>query len=228
MTTVQTVEKAVKSGKVASVANLAEVAPVGKTKKAGTKEGAAGYALATVLIKAAIDKAEREEKERESMKDTLKRLEKFSREDHLQFRANLEYERNTIRETAESLGFSLTAYKAMDSKSASVDVTVSLWLKMSKAIETHYKPDYSQSWGYISQSATEFNEARAVEKLQAAQAEAKAAGIAPPVEHVAPTKRKGRTAQPAHEKAIKMLSDFPNQELELVYNWLRSRLNKKA
>ena len=168
-----------------------------------TKEGAQGFALGTVIVRNAEQAAEHEERQRETMKATLRRLESLARPEHLAFRAVLETKLETIKEEAEVSGYSLTAYRAMMPKVNSVAVTVSLWSKMSKALECGFTPDYDQSWACNNQKATE-------------QVQAKLAKTAPEGEKGTPVNliaRKGRRAVSDYDKALKAIETLNKTEL---------------
>lgn len=168
-----------------------------------TKEGAQGFALGTVIVRNAVETAERESKQAESMKDTLRRLQVLARPEHLSFRAVLEAKLEETKAEAELLGYSLTAYRAMSPKANSVSVTVSMWLKMSKALECGFTPDYDQSWAYNSRKATEQNEAKL----------AKVAPEGSTGTPVNPIARQGRKAASAYDKALKAIEPLSKIEL---------------
>lgn len=171
--------------------------------RAPTAKGGQGFALGTVLVKNAIAAAEQEVKTAESMKATLQRLQVLARPEHLAFREVLEAKLTQTREEAEVLGYSLTAYRAMSPVVNSVSVTVSMWLKMSKALECGFVPEYDQPWSYLSQKATE-------------QVAAKLAKEAPDGEKgtpVNPVARKGRKVISNYDKAIKAIEILGKAEL---------------
>ncbi len=198
--------------------DIAEQKVISNTKTAKPKAiGASGHALAVLLIREAEKAGEREIKEAESRKATLQRIDKFTRDDHLEFRKTLDDRTKLLQEMADVSGFTLNAYCGMDAKANSVRVTISLWRKMSEAVEAGFKPDYKQSWAFISASATEVRQSKGapspdVDKPQAA----------------GPTKRKaGRIAISNVDKAKKMLGEFPLQDLQTIHTWLGEEIKAK-
>jgi hypothetical protein len=176
--------------------NVVEMKPA-TSGKASAKpvNDAAGHALGKVLIKEAKATAEADKKAREKRKDTLKRIEGFTRENHLSFRAELEAERSIMALTAETEGMNVTEFRKHDSVFDAVYVTVSLWLKLSRAVEKGYKPDYAESWQYIDAKATETLHATATDD-------------GTPLTNAAPTIRKGRPKADVVEKACKYLDNL--------------------
>jgi hypothetical protein len=140
---------------------IAEMKPISGKASAGNV-GANGAALAVVLIKNAEAQASKEVKRAESQKDTLARLLSFTRDDHLEFRAHLETRRSEIKRMADGAGVSLRSFIEADPYSASIQSTVSLWLKMSETVELGWKPNLSSCWADISMSATEARNSKSV------------------------------------------------------------------
>lgn len=198
--------------------DIAEMKPTAKKAPAKpASKGNAGSALATLLIRQAEQKAQNETKEKESYKDTLRRVEKFTREDHLAFRAELDAVLDVQKLSAESLGHTLASYRIMNPEANSVAVTVSLWRKMSEACESGYKPDYSQSWGFISVAATSALQAKASTHIGTEESPARGAPI---------KKQRGRPAVDNVTKALKVLDGMPSRDLETIGKWIASRLGK--
>jgi hypothetical protein len=131
-----------------------------KQVKVGSKSanvtGALGHALAALFIKSAESDAEKALKQAESRKDKLKRVEALpSHADHLAFREDLEKRRLEIKMWAESLELTMQQYMDANPDQASINVELSLWLKLDKAVSYGFKPDYSKPWGEISIMATD-------------------------------------------------------------------------
>lgn len=199
--------------------DIAEVQPTAKKASAKTaSKGNTGAALATLLIRQAEKKAQAETKEKESYKDTLRRIEKFTRDDHLAFRAELDAVLDVQKLAAESMGHSLASYRIMNPEANSIAVTVSLWRKMSEACETGYKPDYTQSWGYISVTATAALQAKASTHAGTEESPQRAAPVT--------KKKKGRPAIDNVTKGIKALDGMPLQDLETIGKWIASKIGK--
>lgn len=196
---------------------------IAKMKPASTRatakpasKGNSGAALGLLIVKTAEAEATAEEKKTESRKDTLRRLEKFTREDHLAFRAELDKCEREYKTLAEAAGFSLTAWRAMVPRCNSVIVTVSLWRKMSMAVETGLDVDYEQPWAYISQKATDAIASKAH------------TGTTDAPQTAAPTKRKGRPSKSNYDKAVALLDGMPLQDLEKIAAWLQKELQSKG
>lgn len=196
---------------------IAEMKPVSKKASANKPEkGNAGAALGVVLLKQADTIAAAEVKQAESRKDTVIRLVKFTRDDHLEFRRTLAERLDSYKMQAEMLNLTLSAYQQSDPSVNSVIVTISLWRKMSEAIETGYKPDMSQSWAYISQKATEALAAKL----------APHAGTEETPKTASPTRRRGRPGKTNVEKALAVLDGMPMQDLETIGKWIASKIGK--
>ncbi len=139
---------------------------VGGSKSApAVMAGAHGAGLAVMFLKedeASIRKEYADaEKKKESMKSRLKKLVSFTAQDHAEFRAVLEAKRLDMGATAKVNGFDkLGDYftqGGIDGQVAkSLQVTISLWLKMSKATQNGFKPDYEMAWADISAKATPY------------------------------------------------------------------------
>ena len=199
--------------------DIAEMKPT--TKKAAAKtaaKGSSGSALGVLILKQADATAEAEIKAAESRKTTLGRLMKFTRDDHLAFRKELQDRLDEYKASAETLGLTLSAFQQSDPKANSVTATVSLWKKMSEAIEAGYKPDMDQPWAYISAQATAALYAKA-SNHQGTEAEPQRG--APVVK-----KKKGRPAADNVAKALKVLEGMPAQDLETIGKWIASKLGK--
>lgn len=182
-----------------------------KTAKPASK-GNAGHALGLLILKEADKTADAEIKAAESRKDTLIRLTKFTREDHLEFRKELAARMDAYRMAAEALNMTISAFRQNDPKVNSVSVTVSLWLKMSSSIEAGFKPDMDEAWAVISLKATETLQSKA------------SAGTTENPAATAPTKRKGRKAQSGLDKAKALIETLPMQDKEKLALWLTAIL----
>lgn len=144
------------------MADIREKTPVSTKASAGGK-GHNGAALATVFLQEDERSAREAWKKQESMKDRLKKLCKLTEPDHVEFRATLEEKRAEIRAAAEKAGMSQADYfksGAEGSIANVLNVSVSLWQKMSVAAQNGFKPDYSMGWNDLSQKATEFNKSK--------------------------------------------------------------------
>jgi hypothetical protein len=111
----------------------------------------------------------------------------------------------------------LEAYKQSDPKVNSIAVTVSMWRKMSEALEAGYKPDFAQPWAYISVQATAALMAKASNHVGTEEAPQRAAPV---------IKKKGRPAKSNVEKALAVLEGMPAQDLETIGKWIASKLGK--
>jgi hypothetical protein len=177
-----------------------QMSPVSAAKNSGkdtTKaaKGAAGHAFALVLIKDAEARAEAEAKKQESLKSRLEKLMPMSREDHLEFRKVLTAKREEITAAATALNMSQAKYMEGDTRASVVNVTVSLWLKLSNAVEKGYKPDFDAPWAAISAGATDH--------IAAAANTTTGTGA----RNQGPTARKGRIGK----SAVVKLADFVKQ-----------------
>lgn len=134
--------------------------PIGKrVKQVGVVNGnaIAGEALAQQLI----ELAKREAAGKESLKDTLRRIEGMCIESLNSLRrdlANALEEQNLI---AKELGITFSEYRKNNSEADAIAVTVSLWRKMASAVELGFKPDYSRPWAELSTLATRITKAEA-------------------------------------------------------------------
>jgi hypothetical protein len=145
---------------------------VPRGKKGGANQkGKNGAGLALVFIKDAEDRAGQELKAELSMKDRIKELMPLTQADHQEFRAALEARRDLIKAEADKAKITMTAYLQADTVARSLNVTLSLWLKMSRAIETGWQPNLEKAWGEISKSATDALDAQARAAEQASKAE---------------------------------------------------------
>lgn len=196
---------------------LTTMKPAGKTKGSAkpAAKGTAGHALGVIVLKVADQQADNEIKQAESRKDTLIRITKFTREDHLEFRKELADRLEAYRLAAEAIGLTITAYRANDPHVNSVSVTVSLWIKMSSSIEAGFKPNFDESWGMISVKATDVLHSKAHP------------GTEENPQAVAPTKRKGRKATSGLDKAKALIETLPMQDKEKLALWLTALLETK-
>jgi hypothetical protein len=186
----------------------------GKGTTASAK-GAAGHAMGVVFVKEAQKAAEQEVKQRESMKDKLKRLTALDRESHLEFRKVLAERVQQITDVAKGMGISLTEYLRGDGISASVYASLSMWAKMSRACETGWKPDMALPWAEISVAATDALAAKA------------STGENGETQTANPTKRKGRPQKTLMEKVKALLEDQPLQEIEKVHAMIGTMIAAK-
>lgn len=189
----------------------------GKGKAKPAAKGASGSALGVLILKQADATADAEVKQAESRKTTLGRLLKFTREDHLSFRTELAARLDTYKLAADTLGLTLEAYKKNDPKVNSVSVTVSLWKKLSEALETGFKPEMEASWGEISVKATEALASKAMDHVGTEDNPQRAAPV---------IKKKGRPAKSNVEKALDVLNGMPAQDLETIGKWIASKLGR--
>lgn len=197
--------------------DIVEMTPVSKKVSAPTAGGAKGSALAVIILKAADKVAEQEVKAAESRKDTLKRICAFTREDHLAFRKALDDRLQIYKDTAASLGLTFEALKASDPKASSISATVSMWRKMSEAVEAGYRPEFEQPWAYISACATTALMAKAADHVGNPENPARSA----------PTiKKRGRPSKSNVEKALALLDGMPVQDLETIGLWIASKIGK--
>lgn len=141
-----------------SASNVAERTPVQRKGKA-TVVGAIGHAFAAVMIEAARSEGRAVLAKQKSMKDRLKELMAFpSNADHIAFRGDLDTALDDIKREAEAAKLTLNAYSEANPIAASLRSTVSMWNKMSKAVEhgmTASKVDFEKPWADISKLATE-------------------------------------------------------------------------
>ncbi len=202
--------------------DIAAMTPIGKKAPASTKDGASGHALAVTLIKRAEAKGEREAKEGESMKATLLRLTKMTRECHLAFRAELVQRRQLIADVAKGMGIGVTEYIKGDPVSNSVYTAVSEWTRLSEACEAGFTPNLELAWGTIKMNATDVLAAKAAPVAPVKPGEPVTVQTSNPIAK----KKRGREAKPNLDKAIALLDTFPLQDLEQVAAWLQKRLEK--
>lgn len=199
--------------------DIAEMKPTAKKAAAKTaSKGNSGFALGVLILKQADATAEAELKTAETRKQTLGRLLKFTREDHLEFRKALQARLDEYKASAETLGLTLSAFQQSDPKANSVTVTVSLWKKMSEAIEAGYRPEMDQPWAYISAQATAALMSKASAHVGTAEAPQRAAPVV--------KQKRGRPAADNVAKAIKLLTGMPAQDLETIGKWIASKLGK--
>lgn len=126
--------------------------------KAADTKGVQGHTLAASIIASAIKSGERVLAEQRSRKDTLRLLMEFrDNADHIAFRQDLEAKLSEVKADAEKATLSLNAYSEANPIAASIRAEVSLWTKMSNAVEkgfTGQAVDLDKSWGEISKAAT--------------------------------------------------------------------------
>lgn len=130
----------------------------GKSTSAAAK-GAHGAATAAVFIKAADDSARNAIKAQTTMKERLLSLVPFTKEDHMEFRAALEAQKTAYKAAADAKKISVQDYfKSGDEGriAAIVQTTVSMWQKMSLAVQAGWKPDTSKVWAELSKEATNY------------------------------------------------------------------------
>jgi hypothetical protein len=197
--------------------DIANMKPAGKQKASAKPAavGVAGSALGILIVKGAYAQAETEVKQAESRKDTVLRLMKFTRDDHLEFRKVLNDTLDTFKQAAESMNLTLQAFKENDPKVNSVSVTVSLWRKMSEAIDIGFKPDMSDSWAALSLKATETLQSKASD------------GTTDNPSAVNPSRKKGRKATSALDKIKGQIETLPLQDKEKLALWLTALIESK-
>lgn len=121
---------------------------------------AAGTRLALEFYKAAQDKAKEEVAKGESMKGQLKKLMKLTPQEASAFCVTLGEKRDAIKKEAEDAGHKDLANYFKSGKNggiaASIQSTVSLWIKMAMACAAGWKPNLDQPWAALSKEATDF------------------------------------------------------------------------
>lgn len=198
--------------------DIAQMKPAAKKAAAKpTAKGTSGAALGVLILKQADATAEAEIKQAESRKTTLARLIKFTRDDHLAFRTELGARLDTYKLAAETLGLTLEAYRKNDPKVNSVTVTVSMWRKLSEAVETGFRPDLDSGWAEISLKATEALQSKAMDHVGTPENPQRAAPV---------IKKKGRPGKTNVEKGLAVLDGMPAQDLETIGLWIASKLGK--
>ena len=171
---------------------------VGGSKAApAVMAGAYGAGLATVFLNEDEKGIRDAIKKTESMKDRLKKLVKFTAEDHAEFRAVLEAKRLNMGTAAKAAGFEnlgdyFTKGGIEGQVAKSLQVTISLWLKMSKATQNGFKPDYEMAWADISSKATQAADAKSAKAGE---------GKGTPVNPAAAAAEKAKTASKLLDKA---------------------------
>lgn len=141
-------------------------------KSAKAQPGAQGAALAMVFLQRFEQRADEALKEQLSMKDALRELHDagMDHDSHIEYRKALEAKRDSITAEGKKGGLTITAYRAADARADSIYVSISLWLKMSRAVELGWNPDYDKAWSEISASATAKLDAQAASEAQAKRA----------------------------------------------------------
>jgi hypothetical protein len=155
------------------MADIREQTPVSTKGAAGVKGAGDGMRLALDFIKQAEESAREVVKTGESMKARLTKLTKLSNVEHEAFCKALSERRDAIKKAATEAGHKdLTTYFNAGGKdgqiAASVQVTVSLWIKMSIACMLGWKPDTSKPWAVLSKEATTFKKPQTAAKPETA------------------------------------------------------------
>lgn len=205
--------------------DVKEMKPARKGGKVAAKpvaKGATGHALALQLVQVAEEQAEKAVAEAMSRKGTLARIERFTREDHVAFRKELDDRMQSANDMAGSLGVSLNALRRVDTRINTVCAVVSLWRKMSAAVETGYRHDPKETWDCISLQASERLAAKGVNGSPVMTE----SGAGELVRTTGPTARRGRKAAPVSDKVIKLLTGASHDQLLIVAAWLQTKLGK--
>ena len=197
--------------------DVAEMKPAtGKKVKAKPSAiGAHGHAMAVVILNDAEAKGKREFRERETMKGFLSKVQAFGRDDHLQFRKELDSRRESVNDICLAAGLSQSEYRQIDPIANSILSSVSLWVKLSKACEIGLTFGNNQEWATISAEASRLIDSYAVDSQSGTI-----------VEKINPSKRVGRKPISGYDKAIKLLDTLPMQELMQVSKWLAVKIKK--
>ena len=153
------------------MADIRNRTPVAKKAPANVKNAGDGMRLALAFIKDAETSAREQVKTNESMKDRLKKLSKLAVDEHNVFCAHMNEKREQIKADAENAGYKdLKTYFNEGGKdgqvAASVQVTISLWMKMSVACAGGWQPDVKKPWPVLSKEATEYKQAKAAAGTQ--------------------------------------------------------------
>lgn len=143
------------------MADIREQTPVSGKAPAGVKNAGEGMRLAIAFIKDAEELAKEEAKKGESMKAKLAKLTKLTPQEHNAFCAHMNEKREGLKQQAKDAGFD-TLQKFFESGSkdgsvaASLQATISLWVKMSVACALNWKPDLKKPWAVLSKEATNY------------------------------------------------------------------------
>ena len=133
------------------MADIRNRTPASKKAPANVKNTGDGMRLALAFIKDAETSAREQVKTNESMKDRLKKLSKLAVEEHNVFCAHMNEKREQIKADGQNAGYKdLKTYFNEGGKdgqvAASVQVTISLWMKMSVACAGGWQPDGKKPW----------------------------------------------------------------------------------
>lgn len=151
------------------MADIREQSPVSTKASAGVKNAGEGMRLALAFIKDAEVQASEEAKKGETMKAKLSKLMKLTTEEHNAFCAHMNEKREEIKQKAKDAGYdTLQKYFESGTKdgsvAASMQATVSLWVKMSLACALGWKPDTKKPWAVLSKEATSYKKPADVKK----------------------------------------------------------------
>jgi hypothetical protein len=131
--------------------------PVASKGSAGGK-GHQGSALATVFLREDEAAIRADFKKQDSMKDRLRKIAGLGTEERVEFRATLEEKRAEIRAAAEAKGMKQQDYFKSSIEGrvhGSLNVAISDYSRLSKALDKGWKPDYSMHWLDLKLKATE-------------------------------------------------------------------------
>lgn len=143
------------------MADIREQSPVSNKASAGVKHAGDGMRLAIEFLKDAEAQAKEEAKKGESMKARLVKLTKLTKEEHNAFCAHMNEKREELKQQAKDAGYD-TMQKYIESGTkngavaASMQATISLWIKMSIACAFGWKPDTKKPWATLSKEATNY------------------------------------------------------------------------
>jgi hypothetical protein len=237
-----------------SPSNVAERPPVNANKGVpANQKGAIGAALAENHYAIEERRGAAVLKEQKSMKDTLREIAGLpGTAEHQAYRATLKAHVDLINKEAEKFKFKkVQDYLDANPGQAHVYSALSMWSRMSMAIEVGWSPNYDETWASISTSATQARKAKAATleqaklneqaaKIQAdtkmpeARKEAEIAIInakikasavkALPQARTAPGQTTTATPESNYDKAIKLLDQLDLGTLEKVAAWLQRRI----
>lgn len=143
------------------MADIREQTPVSNKVQAGVKHMGDGTKLALAFIKDAQEQAKLEVKVAANMKGKLEKLAKLTTEELNGFCAAMNDKRKEIEAEAKNSGFDkVTDYYTSGTVNGSVanslNVTISLWVKIAIALTRGWKPDTKKPWAVLSKEATQF------------------------------------------------------------------------
>lgn len=148
------------------MADIREQSPVSSKGSAGVKHMGDGTKLALAFIKDAQEQAKLEVKVAANMKGKLEKLAKLTTEELNGFCAAMNDKRKEIEAEAKNSGFDkVTDYYTSGTVNGSVanslNVTISLWVKIAIALARGWKPDTKKPWAVLSKEATQYKNAPA-------------------------------------------------------------------